>query len=183
MPRPVWRRFVVPANITLNELHYTIQTIMGWDNSHLHSFRVGQQEYVPDEVLEYDDYGAEPEDEHTLDSVAPRKGAKIRYQYDFGDSWDHEILVENTDYVDPDQPGPIYCVKGVRACPPEDCGGAGGYENFCEAIADPKHPEHKEFKSWYGGKFDPEHFDIDEVNKSLGVERSSTPTKKRTKKS
>ena len=183
MPRPIWRRFVVPADIKLGKLHQIIQTVMGWDNCHLHSFRVGGREYVPNEVLEHDDYG-EPENKYTLASVAPNKGAKIKYQYDFGDSWDHEILVENTDYVDPDQQHPYYCVKGVRACPPEDCGGVGGYENFCDAIADPEHPEHEEIKEWYGDEFDPEHFDIDEVNKQLGVVRSSPPpTKKRTKKS
>ena len=178
MPHPVWRRFVVPANIDLGELHYIIQTVMGWDNYHLHSFKVGKQEYVPDEVLAYDDFGALPEDEYTLDSVAPRKGSKIKYQYDFGDSWDHEIVVENSNYVDPDQPHPYYCVKGVGACPPEDCGGAWRYADFCEAREDPEHPEHEEYKEWYDGEFDPEHFDIDEVNKQLGVKRTPAPTKK-----
>ena len=91
--------------------------------------------------------------------------------------------MENTDYVDPDQPHLYYCVKGVRACPPEDCGGVGGYEDFCDAMSDPNHPEHEQYKEWYGDEFDPEHFDIDEVNKQLGVKRTPASTKKRTKKS
>ena len=182
IPCPVWRRFVVPANIKLDDLHRIIQTVMGWENSHLHSFKVGKQEYVPEEVLEYDDYGALPEDEYTLDSVAPRKGSKIRYQYDFGDSWDHEIVVEDSNYVDPDQSHPYYCVNGAGACPPEDCGGAWGYADFCESLTDPEHPDHEERKEWYGGEFDPKHFDTDEVNKGLGVKKKSPPTKKSTKK-
>ena len=82
MPRPVWRRFVVPANITLDKLHDIIQVIMGWDDCHLHSFDMGDYEYVADFVLEYDDFGGQrlPEKKYTLESLAPKKGAKIRYQ-------------------------------------------------------------------------------------------------------
>ena len=106
----------------------------------------------------------------------------MRYLYDFGDGWEHEILLVNPHYDDSYQPGPIFCIKGVGACPPEDCGGVGGFEDFCEAIADPKHPEHKELKSWYGGKYDPEHFDLDSVNEELGIDPLSNPKKKATKK-
>ena len=183
---PIWRRFVVPSNIRLDKFHEVIQTIMGWCNGHLHAFEVSQgrrniQSYKAAEWIEdWDD--SLPEGKYTLESLLSEKGAKIKYRYDFGDNWEHEILLENPNYDAPDQPGPIFCIKGVRACPPEDCGSTWGFENFCEAIADPKHPEHKELKEWYGGKYDPEHFDLDGVNEELGVKRPSAPTKKAKKK-
>ena len=184
--RPIWRRFVVPSDIPLNEFHDVIQTVMGWCNAHLHEFEVGKghrdtQGYSPAEWIEdWDD--SLPEEEYTLESLLSEKGAKIKYVYDFGDHWEHEILLENPNYDAPDQPGLIFCIKGVGACPPEDCGSTHGFENFCEAIADPKHPEHKEFKEWYGGKYDPDHFDLDGINEDLGVECPSIPTKKAKKK-
>jgi len=189
--RPVWRRFVVPSNIRLDDFHDVLQTIMGWTNSHLHSFeggayeagnvRKGEQSYAPAEWIEdWDD--SLPEEEYSLEMLLSEKGAKIRYRYDFGDNWDHDILLENPNYDDPSQPAPIFCIKGVGACPPEDCGSTSGFEEFCEVMANPKHPEYKEAKEWYGGKYDPEHFDLDGVNEELGVERPSTPTKKVKKK-
>jgi hypothetical protein len=113
------------------------------------------------------------EEDYTLADIAPKKGAKIRYEYDFGDGWEHEIVVENTDYPNPEWP--VYCIEGVRACPPEDCGGVGGYMDFCEAMADKKHPEHRELKEWYGGKYDPDHFDLAKVNEALGVKPKKKP--------
>ena len=182
--RPVWRRFVVPANIRLDDFHNTIQTIMGWDNGHLHAFETGNARrsrkwYKASEHIDDDGWDDSlPEEKYTLQSLLSEKGAKIRYLYDFGDSWDHDILLENPNYDDPDQPAPIFCIKGVGACPPEDCGGVSGFEDFCEAIADPKHPKYKEFKEWYDGKYDPGHFDLDSINEELGVERPATSTKK-----
>jgi hypothetical protein len=90
----------------------------------------------------------------------------LRYEYDFGDSWEHELLVEK---ILPPEPGVRYplCLKGKGACPPEDVGGVWGYDSFLEAIADPKHPEHDDMLEWVGGEFDPEAFDLDEVNEAL----------------
>lgn len=184
-PHIIWRRFVVPSDITLDRLHGVVQTVMGWDGCHLHAFIVGKRHYIPSEALEedmFDDQGDLPEEEYTLESLVSRKGAKIRYVYDFGDDWLHEIVVENTNYVNPDWPYPICCLEGVRACPPEDCGGVSGYVNFCKAMTDPKHPEHRELKSWFGGKYDPDHFDLDAVNKSLGVKRATKKVVKKTAK-
>jgi hypothetical protein len=175
IPNPIWRRFVVPSDMPLDELHEVLQVVMGWHNGHLHAFNVGKQPYLPAEDNDDDDL---PEEDYTLADVAPKKRAKIRYEYDFGDGWEHEILVENTDYSNPDWPYPVYCLEGVRACPPEDCGGVGGYMDFCEAMADKKHPEHRELKEWFGGKYDPEHFDLVEVNKSLGVKAGKSKKKK-----
>ena len=185
--RPIWRRFVVPSNIRLDEFHNVLQTVMGWANGHLHEFEVGNarrgiQGYKPAEWIEDDWEDSLPEKDYTLESLLSEKGAKIRYRYDFGDNWEHDILLENSHYDDPDQPAPIFCIKGVGACPPEDCGSYSGFEDFCEAIANPKHPEYKELKEWYGGEYDPEHFDLDYVNEELGVERPSPPMKKTKKK-
>jgi len=180
MPKLIWRRFVVPSNMSLDGLHEVLQVVMGWDNSHLHVFIVGKQRYYPTMTLSDDFPDDLPEEDFTLADVAGRKGTKIRYEYDFGDGWEHEIVVENTDYSNPDWPYPVYCMEGVRACPPEDCGGVGGYANFCDAMADKKHPEHHELKEWYGDKFDPDHFDLAEVNKVLGVKpsKATKPPKK-----
>ena len=181
MPHAIWRRFVVPSNITLDQLHEVVQIVMGWHNSHLHVFIKGNQQYMSAMSLELgDENDSLLEDDYTLESLAPKKGAKIRYCYDFGDDWLHEIVVENVNYEDPAQSHPIYCVAGEKACPPEDCGGVYGYLDFCDAIADPKHPEHRNLKEWFGGKYDPNHFDLDAVNKRLGVGHS--PKKKATKK-
>lgn len=184
--RPIWRRFVVPSNIKLHELHDVIQNVMGWCDCHLHAFIVGNQYYKSTEVIDLDSYDDEDEDEdgdlpeenYLLQSLVSKKGAKIKYWYDFGDNWKHEIVVESVDYMHPDWPYPIYCLEGVRACPPEDCGSASGFARFCEAMADPKHPKHRDVKAWFGGKYDPDHFDLDAVNKSLGVERTRAPKKK-----
>lgn len=186
--RPVWRRFVVPANIRLDEFHEVLQTIMGWDGGHLHAFETGNarrrgESYKAAEWIDDDWDDSLPEEKYTLESLLSEKGEKIRYLYDFGDSWDHDILLENPNYDDPNQPAPIFCIKGVGACPPEDCGGTSGFEDFCEVMANPRHPEYKDCKEWYGDKYDPEHFDLDGVNEVFGVERPATPTKKAKKKS
>jgi hypothetical protein len=184
--RPIWRRFVVPANIRLDEFHGVLQTVMGWANEHMHAFEIGNarkgiQSYAPAEWIEdWDD--SLPEAKYTLESLLSEKGAKIRYRYDFGDNWEHEILLENPNYDDPSQPAPIFCIKGVGACPPEGCGGFSSFEDFCEVMANPKHPEYKEAKEWYGGKYDPKYFDLDYINEELNAERPSTPAKKTKRK-
>ena len=131
VPKSIWRRFVVPSDLPLDELHKVLQDVMGWGNFHLHVFTVGKQQYLPAEVY---DEGELPEEDYTLADIAMKKGAKIHYEYDFGDNWEHEIVVENTNYANPDWPYPVYCIEGVRACPPEACGGVYGYMNFCKRL-------------------------------------------------
>jgi hypothetical protein len=161
---PIWRRFLVPGDITLAKLHYVLQMVMGWTNSHLHQFIVGGTYYGEP----HPDYGFEMRDERRvrLNQIAPREGFKFGYEYDFGDSWLHQVLVEK---VLPPEPGQRYpvCIKGRRACPPEDVGGVWGYDDFLEAIRDPDHPEHEDYWEWIGGEFDPEAFDLDEINELL----------------
>ena len=88
------------------------------------------------------------------------------YEYDFGDSWQHVLVVEKTLPIEEAARYPI-CVAGARACPPEDVGGILGYEDFLEAVEEPQHPEHGQFLEWIGGDFDPEVLDLDKVNRLL----------------
>lgn len=163
----IWRRVQVRSSATLAHLHWVIQISMGWTNSHLHSFTIRGVEYgVPMSELGFDEMGLRDEQPVKLSKVIPGEKFKFSYLYDFGDSWDHEILVEKVLEADPDTDYPI-CVKGKRACPPEDCGGVWGYRGFLEAIQDPDHPEHEEMLEWVGGSFDPEDAELDEANHQL----------------
>jgi hypothetical protein len=161
---PIWRRLLVPGSATLYDLHKIIQVAMGWTNSHLHQFIIDDEYYsIPSE----DDW--QPvidERKFRLAEIAPTEGSKFIYEYDFGDGWEHEVIVEKTSPVDPKAKYP-FCVKGVRACPPEDVGGIWGFEEFLEAMKDPSHKEHESYIEWWGGLFDPEAFDLDETNQLL----------------
>jgi len=163
---PIWRRVLVPGDTTLRTLHYILQTVMGWTDSHLHQFVIGGATYG---ATEYDDAGdleLLTEQRYRLSQVAPKPGARFVYEYDFGDGWDHTVLVEK---ITPPEPGARYplCVAGKRACPPEDVGGVWGYEAFLEAIRNPRHPEHDEYREWAGDEFDPDAFDVEAVNDQL----------------
>ncbi|MEW4568360.1 plasmid pRiA4b ORF-3 family protein [Tautonia sp. JC769] len=166
---PIWRRIRVP-DCTLGELHEVIQVVMGWEDAHLHEFVVRGERYGPPPPDDFGmDFGSEEQDEDTvlLSRVAEGgKRTRMRYVYDFGDSWEHEVTVEKA--LAP-EPGVEYprCVGGARACPPEDCGGVWGYADFLDAIADPGHEMHEEMREWVGGEFDPEAFDIEAVNEEL----------------
>jgi hypothetical protein len=163
---PIWRRLQVPAGITLAQLHAIIQAAMGWWDYHLHQFTIGGQYFgVPHP--DYDDY-VEMHDEARvrLNHIIPGADFKFGYEYDFGDSWEHEILVEKVLEAEAGQNYPV-CVRGRRACPPEDVGGFWGYAQFLEAMRDPNHPEHQSYTEWIGGEFDPEALDLDEINAAL----------------
>ena len=163
---PIWRRIQVPDNITLLKLHDILQIVMGWKDNHLHMFRVGGSIYANPADEEYGEPGTENETRYKLSQVIQREGQQFSYEYDFGDSWDHTLLVEK---IMPPRAGVRYpvCLKGKRACPPEDVGGVWAYENFLEAIRDPDHREHQEYLAWVGGEFDPDAFNLEEVNTRL----------------
>jgi hypothetical protein len=162
---PIWRRIQVTNNTTLGKLHRILQIIMGWSDYHLHEFIIDGVSYgVPDKEGMFE---VNNEKNIRLSQVVSEERAKFIYIYDFGDNWQHKILIEKILPLEPDMQYPI-CIKGKRACPPEDCGGAGGYDDFLETIQDPNHPEHDEMLEWAGGSFDPEVFDIDEINRELG---------------
>ncbi len=139
------------------------QVAMGWTNSHLHSFTIGEQQYV----MEVDDPEEELDEQETTVSVALRGGVRrFTYAYDFGDSWEHEVVVEDAT-SSPLSLKHAVCLDGQNACPPEDVGGVGGYEQFLEALADPTHEEHARYLDWVGYRFDPAAFDLAALNADL----------------
>jgi hypothetical protein len=163
---PIWRRIVVSGQISLFRLHRMLQVVMGWENYHLHQFIVGTTRYgEPDP-----EYGLEMKDDRRvrLQKIAREKGFSFIYEYDFGDGWRHVITVERIEPLTQDMYVPR-CLDGARACPPEDCGGIGGYEHLLTALRDPRHPEHKEMRAWAGTHFDPELFSLQAVNSALAI--------------
>lgn len=161
---PIWRRLEVTNTTTLKQLHDIIQIAMGWEDFHLHQFTVGNTYYgKPDRSSPFDD--TKDERKVKLSKVLPKENSKITYEYDFGDSWEHEILLEKILPVE-EKEYPV-CVKGKRACPPEDVGGVWGYADMLEAVQDPDHPEHEDMREWLGDDFDPEAFDPEDVNDQL----------------
>ena len=166
---PVWRRLEVDARTTFGELHDLLQTAMGWLDYHLHEFEVVGQRYGDPGLLE--DPDVLPESRVRLgDVLGP--SARFRYMYDFGDNWLHELVVEKA--LEP-RPGVAYprCVGGRRACPPEDVGGPWGYAELLEVLADPRHPDHDQRRRWAGEGFDPERFDLAEVDAMVAMAAAS----------
>ena len=160
---PIWRRVQVRSDTTLGALHRVIQRSMGWNDSHLHTFTIKGNDYgQPDPYMEMRD-----ERSVEMRSLVSGESFKFSYLYDYGDNWEHEVLVENVLQADPAIKYPI-CIKAQRACPPEDCGGVWGYQGFLEAIQDKSHPEHEEQLEWAGGSFDPESTNLAEINIRLG---------------
>ncbi len=168
---PIWRRVQTPGSTTLAGLHHIIQVAMGWEDYHLHQFSIGGVIYGAPEP-DLDDLAFEMKDERRarLDKVAPEVGSKFTYQYDFGDGWDHTILVEKI--LEP-EPGVQYprCLAGRRACPPEDSGGVWGYDELIQTLKNPSDPEYAEMREWVGDDFDPEAFSLDDVNADLAALR------------
>jgi Plasmid pRiA4b ORF-3-like protein len=166
---PVWRRVQVPESYTFWDLHVAIQDAMGWQDCHLHMFRVVNPKTGQPELIGIPDEDAFEDDPVTLPGwdlpIAPyfkKAGASAAYEYDFGDDWQHEIVVED---IIPRAPRAKYprCVAGARCCPPEDCGGVGGYEELLEVLRDPAHEEHASIVEWLGGNYEPDAFDAKKV--------------------
>jgi Plasmid pRiA4b ORF-3-like protein len=160
----VWRRVLVPGGVRLGRLHDIFQAAMGWTNSHLHNFTIGDRLYG----THIDDYPEEELDENEYTVLAALRGGVRRfgYEYDFGDSWEHEVTVEETTWS-PLALKHAVCIDGENACPPEDVGGPYGYQQFLEALADPLHEEHDSYLVWVGHKFEADAFDLAVVNAAL----------------
>jgi hypothetical protein len=164
---PIWRRVLTPGNFTLHQLHEVIQAAMGWTDTHLHHFIIGDIYYscpYPDDDWNSLDY--KDSNRVKLSKIATYEKQKFMYEYDFGDSWEHEILVEKIGQAEPGVKYPI-CIKGMRACPPEDIGGVWGYAEFLKVINDPQHPEYENYLEWIDDEFDPNAFDLAHVNEAL----------------
>lgn len=164
---PVWRRIQVPGDARLDWLHAVLQVAIGWTNSHLHQFRVGEDCYS-DTRVHFAEFEGEPEileaRKFTLRQIAPREQDALGYEYDFGDSWEHEITVEKILPPDGTAATTARCLDGARAGPPEDCGGFWGYANLLKILKNRKHPEHRSMKEWLGRAFDPAVFDVGKTN-------------------
>lgn len=159
---PVWRRILIDRDITLSKLHRTLQIVMEWENSHLHQFvfpsgkklavRLGSGTKIVNESRT------------RLGDLICTAGARLLYEYDFGDSWQHELLLEEV--LLGDEAFHQMCVAGERACPPEDCGGPQGFAEMLAALQDVNHPEHEDVYAWVGD-FTPESFSKEEINRRL----------------
>lgn len=161
----IWRRIQVPETYTFWDLHVAIQDSMGWMDYHLHQFEIvddmtGARLEIGIPGDEFDIQLLPGWEQKIAKQLIPDK--KIIYLYDFGDGWEHDVKLEKILPKDPQVTYPI-CLAGQRACPPEDCGGPWGYENFLEAINNVRHEDHEEMLEWIGGEFHPEEFNPEEI--------------------
>lgn len=160
---PIWRRFLVAGDTKLGKLHRVLQIVMGWQNSHLHEFKVGRVSFgEPDP-----DYQGKMLDAKKVElrGVAQDEKDRLKYIYDFGDGWEHELIVEKIVEPETGKHYPV-CLAGERACPPEDCGGIPGYEMLLAALSGPKTADERDLLEW-AGDFDPDRFDLDAINGRL----------------
>ena len=163
---PIWRRIQIPETYTFWDLHVAIQDAMGWEDYHLHEFeftdpstRIKTRIGIPDEES---DSEILPDWKQKIAKWFSLETRQAKYTYDFGDGWKHLVELEKILARDQNTNYPI-CIDGEKACPPEDCGGVWGYYELLKAIKDPKHERHEELLEWVGGEFDPEHFDVEEI--------------------
>ena len=163
----VWRRIQVPEIYTFWDLHVAITDCMPWADYHLHLFQTKDHTFKikHDIGIPPESFGGWIEDDNPVlpcwqVEIAPYftfKHPAVRYIYDFGDGWQHSIRLEKILPREKDVAYPR-CIGGKRACPPEDCGGVGGYGDLLRTIADPTAERHQELLDWVGGSFDPDAF-------------------------
>jgi hypothetical protein len=166
----IWRRLVVSHNISLERLHNVFQIALGWTNSHLHSFKANGVEYQID-YGEFDfDYAPEDEELASLDYLVSKSKLRFSYEYDFGDSWEHTVVLERFLPATSIPEAPI-CLAGANAAPPEDCGNTTGYLELRRILKNPNYADYSDIRGWAGRKFDPHMFDITAVNKRLDLYR------------
>jgi hypothetical protein len=173
----IWRRVLIPSDMLLSDFHYVIQVVMGWTNSHLHEFIHHGISYTEphDEML--DDLDAVDYTEIRTSDLLEKEKDTFIYEYDFGDSWEHQIVLEKVLPATGDTQLPV-CLEGKMNCPPEDCGGVWGYAELVEILKQPEHEEYESYIEWLDGEFDPEYFDKDAVNQALrGMRRFAEPEK------
>jgi hypothetical protein len=161
---PVWRVVRVPGEVTLAVLHHILQVAMGWEDRHLHEWRVGDRVFSSGTEEDWGE-GLESDSEVVLAEVAGADDA-LRYDYDMGDGWEHLVEVVAVERYVGTVP-PVEVIDGARACPPEDCGGPPGYEHLLDALDDPDDEDHEELIEMFGDWFDPDEFDRFAVNRRL----------------
>ena len=165
---PIWRRLLVKSDTKLDVLHLALQIAMGWTNSHLHQFISKDRKFygIKDDDFEMDGFEVHDESIVRLSALLKTEKDSLIYEYDFGDSWTHNIILEKILAFDPNKKLP-YSVTGKRACPPEDCGGIWGYADLLAILENPEHEEHEEMLEWLGGEFDPAYLGRREINQLL----------------
>ncbi|HEY6871643.1 MAG TPA: plasmid pRiA4b ORF-3 family protein [Geobacteraceae bacterium] len=161
----IYRIVQVPSAITLRNLHKVIQKVMAWENCHLYQFVKGHVSYAPQSTEFSFSQGLSDRSVPLCDLLLKARN-KLIYEYDFGDGWLHEVLLQK---IIPAEEGVRYpvCIEGKFAAPPEDSGGPPGYCDLLEALGDPAHEGHEDAVSWLGDDFDPELFDLEQVNRQL----------------
>lgn len=181
---PVWRRLILPGDLTLDQVHAVIQGAMGWSDCHLHRFRTGADHQSPHFVTEFDlEEGDEGilEDDVRLDLVLAEVGDRLWYDYDFGDGWEHVLKVEK---VLPDPPDEARLMTGRRACPPEDVGGVGGYaavaawveSGYADALLPEQFENAADARRWLPEGWHPAEFDIEAAAHAIRSELLAAPT-------
>ena len=164
----IWRRILIQSDMVLSDFHKIIQTTMGWTNSHLHQFiknEICYSERLPDDIS-WEEMGNVDYLNMKLLNLLEKEEERILYEYDFGDGWKHELILEKILPGDNELEFPT-CLAGKMNCPPEDCGGIRGYSNLLEILKDLHHEEYDSYIVWLGGEFYPEYFDKDKVNRLL----------------
>ncbi len=168
---PVWRRLLVRDDVNLGLFHAIIQIAMGWTNSHLHMFFVGNKQYSDPKFGLNESFASDrkvlAEKQLTLREIVSSGITIFGYEYDFGDSWHHMITIEQVGLDGAGFQGFAICTAGERACPPEDCGAPPGFANLLEVIKNPAHEEYESMMEWLGGEFDPEAFDVQRTTQYL----------------
>jgi len=162
----IWRRLLVPSDLLLSHFHEVIQVAMGWTNSHLHQFIKNKTFYTEKMIGDdlWDEMGNVDYSGMKISDLLKKEKDKIIYEYDFGDSWKHDITLEKIEESEINDYRPI-CLTGKNNCPPEDCGGIWGYNDMLEILKQPDHEEYEEYVEWLGEEYDPEYFDKNEINK------------------
>lgn len=167
----IWRRVEAPSWLTLSDVHDMVQTVMGWSDYHLHQFKKGKSYYMPTEQVEeqmaYSYSACIDYSDITIGELLTRRRSKVCYEYDFGDGWEHDIVLEEQRPYRANEEQRIYLLDGANACPPEDCGGSWGYMQLKEAMKHKGSKAYKEMVDWLGKPFDPTAFDKEEINDCL----------------
>lgn len=164
----IWRRVLIQSDILLSDFHKVIQTSMGWTNSHLHQFiknEVLYSERIPDDIL-WEEMGSVDYKNMRVSDLLGKEEERILYEYDFGDGWTHDLILEKILPGENALEFPL-CLAGEMNCPPEDCGGTGGYSDMLKILKNPDHEEYESYINWLGGKFDSAYFNLKKVNKKL----------------
>lgn len=172
---PIWRRLLVPADLSLAQLHNLLQVAMGWQDAHVHEFRAGKRRFGQPESADLFMRAPSVENERkvSLSAVLEKVGAKVLYTYDFGDNWEHSVVLEKQLTAELGITYPI-CTDGQLACPPEDCGGIPGYYDLLDVLADRSHERYDDLREWVGDDFKPQIISVDQVNRRLSRARRRT---------